>query len=263
MGRTYEKKILDCKALDIDTSKRQVKIAFAKVDDLDRDEDIFDPSAFTKSIKENGPQGSNEIWHLLDHKGNSFSALSKFMEVGMDGQYLYGVSKYKDSFAWREVAWPLYESGDFTQHSIGFTTTKDAKNDDGYRVIKEARIYEGSAVLWGANPNTPVMELIKSEFDEELDEYEMMIARFERAIKRLKEDKFSDGNKSLLLIELLQLQNNFISQKLQKATKPDAVTAQKSTLPEANEVDEVLTNFITELNLQTWNKKNFLKNSTS
>lgn len=236
MRKKYEKKIIDCKALDVDHSTRQVKFAYAKVDEIDRDQEIFDTNAFTKSIQENGPTGSNEIWHLLDHYGNSFSALSKQSEVGMDGQYLYGVSKYKDSFAWREVAWPLYESGDFTQHSIGFTTLKDEKNSAGIRIIKEARIFEGSAVMWGAQPDTPVLQLFKSEFDEEMDPDELIYSRFERAIKRLKEDKFSDGNKSLLLIELLQLQNQFLTI-AQKATKPDPEKGHKSTLPEADVKD--------------------------
>jgi len=238
MKKNYERKILNSKALDVDTSKRQVKIAFAKVEDLDRDQEIFSSTAFNKSIKENGPQGTNEIWHLLDHHANSFSALSKFKEVGMDGQHLYCVSQYKDSFAWREVAWPLYESGDLTQHSIGFTSMDDEKSAQGYRVIKEARIWEGSAVLYAANPNTPVLQLIKAEFDEELSQDDLIYLRFDRVIKRLREDKFSENNKSLLLIELLQLQNYFINQSQQKATKQtisqDVIEAIKEFCGELN-----------------------------
>lgn len=245
MKRTYERKILECKALDVDTSKRQVKIAFAKVDDLDRDNDVFSLTAFNKSIKENGPQGSNEIWHLLDHNANSFSALSKFKEVGMDGKHLYGVSQYKDSFAWREVAWPLYESGDFTQHSIGFTALDDDKSAKGFRIIKEARIWEGSAVLYAANPNTPVLQLIKSEFDEELSKEELIYARLERAIKRLKEDKFSESNKSLLLIELMQVQNYFETHPQEKSTGQAPQSAQKAI---SQDVIETIKQFCLELN---------------
>lgn len=206
----YERKIIESKTLDVDVKNRQVKVAFAEMQTIDRDREVFDKSSFNKSIRENGPQGTNEIWHLLDHEKNSFHALSKFKEVGIQGDYLYGVSQYKDSFAWREVAWPLYESGDITQHSIGFRTIEKEKSSDGsYTIIKQARIWEGSAVLWGANWNTPTLEIqkgIKSLFDDSEDELENVQNRFDRLIKRIREDKFSEENKSLLLIELMRLQ---------------------------------------------------------
>ena len=215
----YRKKYNQCKTLDIDTGTKSVKVAIAQLEDIDRDNEVFDPRAFNKTIKENGPNGSNEIWHLLDHDSNSFSALSKFKEVGIDGKYVYGVSQYKDSFAWREVAWPLYEAGDFTQHSVGFKTISRVNAKEGHTIITEARLFEGSAVLWGANPDTPVMgvsKAIKSLFDDaELDEVELVQVRFDRLIKRIQQDKFSDSNKGLLMIELMRLQSAY------KTMKPD------------------------------------------
>lgn len=207
----YEKKYNSCKTLDIDTSKRQVKVAIAEIGSLDRDNDVFDSKAFNKTLKENGPQGTNEIWHLLDHEKNSFAALSKFKEVGIDGNKVFGISQYKDSYAWREVAWPLYEAGDLTQHSVGFSTLNDQQNKDGSRTITEVRLWEGSAVLWGANPNTPTMQVtkaIKDLFeDSELSSKEYIEARFDKLIKRIQDEKFNDQNKNLLTIELLQIQD--------------------------------------------------------
>lgn len=226
MQSNYQKKYNTCKTLDIDTVQKQVKVAIAEMETIDRDNDIFDTRAFTKSIKENGPTGTNEIWHLLDHDNNSFSALSKFKEIGVDGKYLYGVSQYKDSFAWREVAWPLYDAGDFTQHSIGFSTIDKVKHKDGHSIITEARIWEGSAVLWGANPNTPVLELqksIKSLFDDaELSTEELVATRFEKLISRIQNEKFTEVNKNLLTIELMRLQSMYKpTLPEQKTTKPD------------------------------------------
>ncbi len=226
MNEKYQKKYNTCKTLDIDTTNRQVKIAIAEMQTVDRDKEIFDNRAFDKSVKENGPNGTNEIWHLLDHDKNSFSALSKFKEVGTDGKYLYGVSQYKDSFAWREVAWPLYEAGDFTQHSIGFTPLDKQKQKDGTTIITSARIWEGSAVLWGANPNTPtlgIQKAISDLFDEnELDTEEIVKHRFEKLIKRIQDEKFTEVNKNLLTIELMRLQSMY------KATAPE----EKPTLPD-------------------------------
>src|SRR5437868_7067072 len=227
----YERKFLDCKALDIDTGKRRVKIAVASVENKDRDKDVFNPKAFDKTIKERGPAGTNELWHLLDHDKTMFSALSKFTEVGRTGPYLYGLSQYKDSYAWREVAWPLYEGGDLTQHSIGFNTVKSAQRSD-YREIIEANMWEGSAVLWGANPNTPTLETFKSMTAEELAD--KGISRIERIIKALKLEKYEDDtHKSLLIIELKQLQS-YIEEITKKQTtfEPSGEDTSKPVLGE-------------------------------
>lgn len=213
----YEKKLLSCKALDVDTTKRQVKIAIANTGNLDHDGDIIAPEAALRTIKNNGPQGSNEIWHLLDHTPKSFSALSKFSEMGMYGTYIGGVSQYKNSFAWREVAWPLYESGDFTQHSIGFETI-DSEQKTGYRLIKEVRIYEGSAVLWGANSQTPTLAVMKSlGIDPVKDD---LVSKVERLIKGLNTGQYEDeSHKSLIRIELQQIKQGI--SEIVKATGSD------------------------------------------
>lgn len=218
------KKFLDCKALDIDTSKKQVKIAIAETESVDHDGDLIVPTAAVKSMKERGPQGSNEIWHLLDHTTNSFSALSKFSEMGMYDKYIGGISNYKDSFAWREVAWPLYESGDFTQHSIGFKTVKAVEKKD-YREIQEITLFEGSAVLWGANPYTPTLAVMKSlGIDPEHDD---LPSQIERLIKGIRFGKYEDeSHKSLIEIELERIKDRVLN--VIKSTKPEL----KSTLPE-------------------------------
>jgi len=226
MGDNYQKKYNTCKTLDIDTSQRQVKIAIAEMETIDRDNEVFDPKAFNKTLKEQGPDGSNEIWHLLDHDNNSFSALSKFKEVGVTGKYVYGVSQYKDSFAWREVAWPLYEAGDFNQHSVGFVPLNKVKQKEGHTVITDVRLLEGSAVLWGAQPNTPVLGIqkaIKDLFDDaELDTQEIIEHRFSRLIKRIQDEKFTEVNKNLLTIELMRLQTMYkTTSPIQTIMKPD------------------------------------------
>lgn len=208
--------------MDIDTVQKQVKVAIAEMETIDRDNEVFDPKAFNKTLKEQGPQGSNEIWHLLDHDNNSFSALSKFKEVGVDGKYVYGVSHYKDSFAWREVAWPLYEGGDFNQHSVGFVALNKVKQKEGHTIITDVRLLEGSAVLWGAQPNTPVLGIqkaIKDLFDDaEMDTQEIIDNRFSRLIKRIQEEKYTEQNKNLLTIELMRLQTMY------KPTSPEMKT---------------------------------------
>ena len=213
-----QKKAINLRALDVDNHKKQVKIAISELETVDRDNDIFDPKAYDKTIKENGPAGSNEIWHLLDHTSKSFSALGKFSELRRENQYIVGVSTYKDSFAWREVAWPLYEAGDITQHSVGFETLNqiEPKSENAPRIITEVRLYEGSAVLWGANPNTPTLEIVKRLMDSDDDRDITAAEKIDEIIKKMKGFKrgFNDEDYSLLIIELKFLQKLFDSKKV-------------------------------------------------
>lgn len=213
----YEKKIFNLKALDVDTQTKQVKIAIAQMEDVDRDGDVFAKSAFDRTIKAKGPQGSNEIWHLLDHTSTSFSALSKFSELFIEGKYLVGVSKFKDSFAWREVAWPLYENGDFSQHSVGFRTVKSQQRD-GFREIVEAELWEGSAVLWGAQPDTPTQQVYKSMTYEE--KKTDINSRMNRLIKFIQSNPDFEETKSLVTLEFKQIQQQLLE--LEQATQPAA-----------------------------------------
>lgn len=223
----FIKKSIQSKALDVDTKNRKVKVAISEMESMDRDGEIIARSAFTKTISEKGPKGSNEVWHLLDHHASLKSALSKFSELYTEGNKLVGVSEYRDSFAWREVAWPAYEAGDITQHSIGFSVIKSEKGKMGYedtRIITEVALWEGSAVLWGANPNTPTLEVAKSlGIYNEDNEPETKIEKMLRAIKS---DKFDNEAKELFIIELRQLQQDLYD--LKEATSPQ----EEGTKPE-------------------------------
>lgn len=245
------KKYFNLKAIDVDSKKKLVKLAMAEVESLDLDKDVFEPTAFDKTMKERGPQGTNEIWHLLDHTKSTFSALSKFKELNREGVKIAGVSHYKDSFAWREVAWPLYEAGEFTQHSVGFKTIKEEFNKaQGYNVIKEVMLYEGSAVLWGANPNTPTMQLVKSIMDSEEDRDITAAEKIDEILKNLKKGRFDEERQSLLVIELKRLQTMFDTKQIatvfQEATLP-AVIAVEPEVNKGAELAEIIKQFTESL----------------
>jgi HK97 family phage prohead protease len=252
--KDYQSKVFNLKALDVDEKNRTVKVAIAELESIDRDNDVFEPVAFDKTIKESGPTGSNEVWHLLDHTAKSFSALSKFSELGRDGKYIAGVSKYKNSFAWREVAWPLYEAGDITQHSVGFKTIKETKAREGHNIIQEVKLFEGSAVLWGANPNTPTMQLVKSLMNMDEDRDITAAEKIDEIIKRLKDGRYEEEKQSLLIIELKRLQYHFDNKDFsmlteqEKTTQPEA----QATEPEAKSVDYglLLNNYLTTKNFR-------------
>lgn len=235
-----EKKIINVKALDVDPSTKRVKIAISQMQSEDTDKDIFDQKAWDKTIKENGPKGSNEIWHLLDHTSKTFSALSKFSELGVEGKYLAGVSIYKNSFAWREVAWPLYEAGDITQHSVGFQTLDATdRNNKGVRIIKQARLFEGSAVLWGAQPDTPTMAMVKSLMNIDEDRDITAAEKIEEIMKKLKSHRigYNDEDYSLFIIELKRLQTLFDAGQISKIFKePDTKATPQVECPNCHQM---------------------------
>jgi phage head maturation protease len=234
--KTYEKKYFNLKTLDVDKTTRSVKIAIAETETKDHDGDIIVPEAFKRTIKAKGPTGSNEIWHLLDHTPTSFSALSKFSELYQEGKYIVGVSKFKDSFAWREVAWPLYESGDFTQHSIGFRTVRQEQKSD-YNEIQELELFEGSAVLWGANSNTPTLGVNKSLTFEE--QQTSLHSRLERLLKFIHSSQDMEERKSLIEIEFRQIQQQL--SELKNATQP--VEKTPDPVKDDNELLDVIKTF--------------------
>lgn len=167
MKNFYEIKTVADSTLDVDDKSRRVKVVLNKTGVKDFDRDIIDKSAFNKTISERGPGGKNLIWHLTDHTPSLKSAVGKFSELGMKGDDLIGVTDISDT-SWGNDVLTFYKSGQINQHSIGFRTIKrEVMNEDNpaerYDILKEVMLYEGSAVLWGANEFTPTLSVGKSQ----------------------------------------------------------------------------------------------------
>lgn len=201
--KKLENRFIDCKALDIDTVTKGVKVALSRMDMMDGYKDVIEKTAFTKTIRERGPKGANLIWHLADHTPTLKSAFGKFSELYVEGDRLIGVSKYKDTGIWK-AAFPLYEAGDINQHSIGFISMEDTwDKKTGIRTIHELKLYEGSTVLWGANSDTPTMDVMKSlTFDQQRDYVSGELDYIIKNIDRIEDDDL----KSLFEIKLRQVQ---------------------------------------------------------
>ena len=85
MKRMYEVKNISDSVKDI--SGRRVKVAISHFGSKDLDDDIIMPGAFTKTISERGPKAANLIWHLTDHNPSLKSAVGKFTELNVEGDY--------------------------------------------------------------------------------------------------------------------------------------------------------------------------------
>jgi HK97 family phage prohead protease len=155
---------------EMNAETRKVKMYLAKFDNMDSDGDIIRKGAFKKSIQEHGPNSASnrKIAFLRHHDWQQ--PIGKFLELTEDDYGLLAVAEMgRSSLA--EDAWKDYEDGIIREHSIGFQYMKDKikfiEDDNlpmgGYWEVTEVKLYEGSAVTFGANDMTNVIAVMKSE----------------------------------------------------------------------------------------------------
>ena len=184
---------------DVDDVKGVVTGYFSAFNNIDSDGDVIVSGAYKKTVAENGPNGKNRIMHLLQH--NPLMPLAKPMELIEDGKGLRFVSKITETSYGKDVI-KLYAEGVFNEHSVGFEIIK-SDNKAGYREIREIKLWEGSTVTWGANPNTPI-ESMKSWDKPKSKE---MLSKF---CNILRNGDLTDESLIQLEIGLKQLQNHLI-----------------------------------------------------
>ena len=182
---------------DLDAKSMTVTGYWSKFGNVDYDDDIIAPNAATKSIMERGPMGSNEIFFLNQH--NWSQPHGKPSVLIADEKGIYFESKIAPTSYGRD-ALILYAEGIVVQHSIGFSTVKsDYDNTTGVRTIKEIKLYEGSNVTLGANPETPFTgfkSLTMAEINDQIS----------KMIKLLKDGSLTDEGFGRLEIALKQFQ---------------------------------------------------------
>lgn len=231
----------------MDDKSRRVKVAWNKVGVMDFDKDIIEATAFDKTIKERGPKGADLIWHLTDHNASLKSAVGKPSEIGVEGSFLYAVTDIPET-TWGDDVLEFYRKKHINQHSIGFSTVKrEVFNDNDwpnrYTVIKEVKLYEGSAVLWGANPFTPTLSVGKSltpeenqaEFDKTLEEYSATVKLFKT------------GHLSDYAFELLEMRIGQLNERLKSLYATQAVVKTLEPESESSKTLDVLKQFTNNL----------------
>ena len=207
MKTYFEQKMIADSVRDVSENDRRVKVAISKMGNIDHDGDVIDHGAYTKTITERGPKGANLIWHLTDHNPSLKSAVGKFSDIYTDGDYLVGITTIPNT-TWGNDVLEFYKSGHINQHSIGFRTIKAeaVKGDKPYNLIKEVFLYEGSAVLWGANPMTPTLTVGKSlTKDEAVAEHEKLSKELGLLMKSLKDGRFTDEAFEFIEIRTAQI----------------------------------------------------------
>ncbi len=136
------------------------------------------------------------------------SAIAKFSDLYVEKDYLVGVTNIPDTTLGKDML-IMYGAGHINQHSVGFKTVESEVQNKGkadeYRLIKQIFLYEGSAVLWGANSDTPTLSVGKSQTKEDQqNEFFELLKQVNNLAKLLRAGKLSDGTLELAEIDLAQ-----------------------------------------------------------
>ena len=214
-----EKQDLGYNIMDVDSEQRRVKAVWARCGNIDLDNDIIVPEAFTKTLDERGPMGKNLIWSLVDHCADMSNVIGKPEQIYIENDMLIAITPIVETEKGEDII-KMYEAGLINQHSIGFSTMKSNVDKEGVRTITELKMYEGSAVLWGANPETPTLgfkgEIIIKDKKQEL------CNRLEKLIKSFKGGKFTDETFSLIEIEIKRIQSELLEiEVIKEITQPE------------------------------------------
>lgn len=191
--------------LDVDLSAGIVKVVWSTMEMEDSDRDIIDAGAYTKTIMERGPKGSNLIAALVDHSPSVMKMYGKPSELYMENNQLIAVIPVVKTELGKDLM-VQYASGLINQQSVGFQTMRDEEDrTTGVRRIKELKLYEGSAVVWGANWMTPTLDMVRVQGKDAAIEY--MVKREQIMTKTMRNCDFTDDTHILLEIQLKQLQS--------------------------------------------------------
>lgn len=209
----------------VSSDRKTVEGYFAAFGNVDSDGDKIRKSAFDKSIQEHGPNSSSnrKIAHLAYH--DTRRPIGVIEELTPDEKGLYFRSELGNHTDGKDFGF-MYEEGIIREHSIGFNyvegkidfipveedkaTNEFEKMYGGYWDIQEVKLWEGSAVVFGANSETPNLSIVKSQEDlskclEEINE------RMEVFIKALQDNNLSQKYNNLFVLELMQLKNQYNS----------------------------------------------------
>lgn len=233
----------------LDISGRTIVAYVSKFGNIDLDGDMVMQGAYKKSIQDRGKNGTNELYHLSNHRPSPEFILSK-ADFEEDAFGLKMTSTIVDTNHGNDVV-KLYEAGLISQHSVMFSVPKgkwemkELEDGTNYTTIYEAKLYEGSTVVWGANPETPTLELkslYKDFFDNSIEKAFESLSKLTKALKK---GTFTDEMFPILELQL-KYTEEFIKEEIE-AIK--ALNTQQAIEPPQVEVskDDIAVKFLQEL----------------
>ena len=220
---------------DIDYKNRVVTGYLSSFGNKDHDQDIIEKGAFTKTINER----KNQIFFLNQHDWKQ--PLGKFNVLIEDEKGLYFESTPMLDTSYSSDLLKLYEAGIVKEHSIGFQTVKGHyDNDREAYIMKEVKLFEGSAVTLGANSETPFTGFKSMTMEEVQDE-------IKKITKAFRKGTFTDETFGLLEIALNDLHKKAFELGKQSLDKVDPLENNQSEVKSVLKEQEILNNFIKNL----------------
>lgn len=183
---------------DVDIQKRVVTGYLSSFGNKDYDGDVIVKGAFKKTIEER----KNQIFFLNQHDWKQ--PHGKFDVLREDEKGLYFESTPLLDTSYSSDTLKLYDAGIIKEHSIGFTTIKGSYDNDAEAyIMKEVKLYEGSNVTLGANPDTPFTGFKNLTLKEvELEE--------KKILKAFRNGTFTDETFGLLEVALKTLRQQAV-----------------------------------------------------
>ena len=205
----YGIKSFGLKVEDLDEGSRKVVGYLSAFGVKDSDMDVIRPGSFVKSISERGPKSSSnrKIAFLRMHEWSN--QIGKFLELSEDEKGLRFVGQLGTSTK-GEDALRDYQEGIIREHSIGFRYVDgkiEYNEEEEYYDITEINLFEGSAVTFGANEFTPVIDVAKGLTQDTI--FENLQKEFTAITKALKNGKGTDDRLYKLEMRLTALQQKY------------------------------------------------------
>ena len=239
----YKIKSQGLKIADVDTSSRKVAMYLAHFGNIDSDNDMIVKGAFSKSLQERGVNSaSNRKIAFLRHHDWKMQ-IGKFVELKEDENGLYAIGELGNSTIGNDALCD-YQDGIIREHSIGFKYMQDklkwiedeTKSARGYWLVSEVALWEGSAVTFGANELTPVLEVGKS-LGNKTEIITSITSEMETIVKALGNNNRTDES-----LYSLEMRHKFLSSQLGEIANMNV------------EATDVKQNLITELKSFDWNE---------
>lgn len=214
---------------DVDVNNRIVTGYLSAFGNKDYDNDVIEKGAFTKTLNER----KDKIFFLNQHDWKQ--PHGKFSMLREDEKGLYFESQPLLDTTYSSDLLKLYDAGIISEHSIGFNTIKaDYSKEKDTRTIKEIKLYEGSNVTLGANPETPFTGFKNLTLQDVND-------RVKKLTKAWRDGTFTDETFVLLEYALKELQSQayILGQKSQVKIEPVQSTHGKEL---ADSIDNYIKN---------------------
>ena len=175
---------------DIDEKLGIVKGYGSVFGNKDSDNDIIEKGAYRRTIKNNG----SRVKYLYQH--DITKPIGRMKELYEDEKGLVFVAEVPKTTFGNEVL-ELMKYGVIDENSVGIMPVKKDYDEDGIRVIKEAKLYEISAVTIAANDEAKILE-VKGENNNP----DYLAKRFDNLIKVIRKGNVSDDLGYLIEYEL-------------------------------------------------------------